>query len=137
MKNYLGIDYGTRRIGLALNMASLAEPFLVITNKISEKDQLISDNALSEIIKICQEKKIDEIVLGISEAAMALKIKDFAKLLGKEVVLPITMVDETLSSYEVGRKMKEANFSLKKRQEPIDHYSAALILEDFLENLPL
>jgi len=137
MKKFLGIDYGTRRIGLAFNVASLAEPFLVIANKTSEENPIVNEEALSKISNICQEKAIDEIVLGISEAQMALKIKDFALLLEKKTSLPVNMVDETLSSYEVGRRMKEAGFSLKKRQGQIDHYSAALILEDFLENLPL
>lgn len=137
MKNFLGIDYGTRRIGLAFNVASLAEPFLVISNKTSEENPIVNEEALLKIVAICQEKAIDEIVLGISEAQMALKIKDFAIILEEKTSLPVNMIDETLSSYEVGRRMKEAGFSLKKRQGQIDHYSAALILEDFLENSSL
>lgn len=135
MKNFLSIDYGTKRIGLAFNVATLAEPLLVLDNQLNKDQAIVSDIALEAIAKICSERKIDEIVLGLSEAEMALKIQAFAEILRAKLSLPVTLVDETLSSHEVGRRMKEASFSLKKRQGPIDHYSAALILEDFLENL--
>lgn len=135
MKNFLSIDYGTKRIGLAFNVATLAEPLLVLDNQLNKDQTIVSDVALEAIAKICSERKIDEIVLGLSEAEMALKIQAFAEILRAKLSLPVALVDETLSSHEVGRRMKEASFSLKKRQGPIDHYSAALILEDFLENL--
>ena len=64
---------------------------------------------------------------------MGEKIKLFAEILRKELDLPVILSDETLSSYEVEQRMRAASLSLKKRQRPIDHYSAAIILEDFLE----
>jgi len=137
MKNFLSIDYGTKRIGLAFNVSTLAEPLLVLDNQLSNQQDIVADQAVEEIIKICAERKIDEIVLGLSEAQMAVKIQAFAKILQARLALPVTLVDETLSSHEVKRRMAEASFSLKKRQGPIDHYSAALILEDFLENLSI
>ncbi len=136
MKNFLGIDYGTKRIGLAYNILSLVEPLLVLANQISKENPIASTESLTEIMKICQEKKIDEIVLGLSEADMAHKIKLFAQILRTKTNLPVTLIDETLSSYEVGQRMKEAGFKLKKRQGSIDHFAAALILENFLETLP-
>lgn len=133
MKNFLGIDYGTKRIGLAFNVLSLVEPLFVLENQINDQNPIASDKSLDEIVKICVDKKIDQIVLGLSEAEMAEKIKLFAELLKEKTKLPLVLIDETLSSHEVGRRMKEAGFPLKKRQGPIDHYSAALILEDFIE----
>ncbi len=124
MKNFLSIDYGTKRIGLAYNVFSLVEPLIVLD---------ATDNPLEKIAKICAEKKIDQIVLGLSEAEMANKIQAFAVLLEQKTQLPVHLMDETLSSHEVGKRMKEAGFKLKKRQGAIDHYSAAIILEDFLE----
>ena len=133
MKNFLGIDYGTKRIGLAYNVLSLVEPLMVIDNQISDDNPVASDQSLSAIAQICQDRRIEQIVLGLSEAEMALKIKVFAKLLEEKIGLTVVLMDETLSSHEVGRRMKEAGFKLKKRQGPIDHFAAALILEDFLE----
>jgi putative holliday junction resolvase len=135
MKNFLSIDYGTKRIGLAVNVAMLAEPLRVISNQVDELNPVVSAQALSEITQICSTRQIDHLVLGMSEAAMAEKTKLFANLLSTKTKLPITLIDETLSSFEVGRRMHEAGFKLKKRQGEIDHYAAALILEDFLETL--
>lgn len=133
MKKFLGIDYGTKRIGLAVNFASLVEPLLVVDNQIDQTQPIISASALKQIVSLCQEKNIDEVVLGFSEAEMGEKIKLFAEILRKSLDLPVILSDETLSSYEVGQRMRAASLSLKKRQGPIDHYSAAIILEDFLE----
>jgi len=136
MENFLSIDYGTKRIGLAFNVASLVEPFMVLNNRINQEETVTSEIVIEQIAQICKEKKINKIILGYSEAQMAEKTKVFAKLLQKKIDLPIIFSDETLSSNEVVAKMKEAAFSLKKRQGPIDHYAAALILEDFLESSP-
>lgn len=136
MENFLGIDYGTKRIGLAFNVASLVEPLMVLNNQTNQQEPVTNELVVTQIAQICKEKKINKIILGYSEAQMAEKTKIFAKLLEKKIDLPIIFSDETLSSYEVAAKMKEAAFSLKKRQGPIDHYAAALILEDFLESSP-
>lgn len=133
MKNFLGIDYGTKRIGLAVNVASLVEPLLVLNNQLSDDHPTASVEVISKIAQICLDQKIETIVLGYSEAQMAKKTKLFAEILKNNIDLPIIFSDETLSSHEVNRRMKEASFSLKKRQGSIDHYAAALILEDFLE----
>jgi len=135
MKNYLSIDYGTKRIGLAINVGALAEPLKVISNQVDAKNPVVQADVLREITAICAQHQIDQLVLGLSEAAMADKIKQFAAELSNASKLPITLIDETLSSYEVKRRMLEAGFALKKRQGQIDHYAAALILEDFLETL--
>lgn len=136
MKNFLGIDYGTKRIGLAVNVASLVEPLLVLNNQLSDDQPTASMEVVSKIAKICLDQKIETIILGYSEALMAKKTKLFAEILKDNIDLPVIFSDETLSSHEVNRRMKEASFSLKKRQGPIDHYAAALILEDFLETTP-
>jgi len=136
MENFLSIDYGTKRIGLAFNIASLVEPLIVLNNHVSQQEPIVNESVVDQISQICTEKKIAKIILGYSEAVMAEKTKFFAEILQKKIDLPIIFSDETLSSYEVGQRMKEAAFSLKKRQGPIDHYAAALILEDFLESNP-
>ena len=81
MPNFLGIDYGTKRIGLAYNVLSLSEPLFVIDNQVNDQNPIASDKALLQIAEICALKKIDKIILGLSEAEMAEKIKLFAKLL--------------------------------------------------------
>jgi putative transcription antitermination factor YqgF len=88
---------------------------------------------LDKLLEILESRQIEQIVLGISEQEMAEKIKEFAAIIKTKTEIPLDLMDETLSSREVSRKMKEAKFSLKKRKGAIDHYAAALILEEWLD----
>lgn len=135
IKKYLAIDYGTKRIGLATNYATLVEPLMVLENHLTATEPVVSQKTLAQIMQLCVEKEIAEIVLGLSESVMAQKTKLFARLLQSKISLPIHLVDETLSSQEVVARLQAAAASLKKRQGPIDHYAAALILENFLDDV--
>lgn len=124
MKNVLAIDYGTKRIGLAVNKAGLVEPLAI----------LINDGFLfKKLTQILKEEKIELILVGISENKMAQKTKEFAQELGKKTKLPIEFTDETLSSKNVHQKLAHSHMKLKKRQKPIDHYAAAEFLQEWLE----
>lgn len=123
-KKYLAIDFGTKRIGLATNQGFLAQPFKILFNN----EQLIT-----QLIKICQQEKIDQLIVGISEKEMANKTKIFVEELKKHLSLPIVFMDETLSSNQVHKKLVQAGAPLKKRQQAIDHYAAALILQNWLD----
>ncbi len=118
----LAIDYGTKRIGLALSHASLAVPLEVI-----EYQNL--DEALTRIDYLCQLHKVNQLILGISEQKMAEQTQLFRNQLSKKVNIPIELVDETLSSHDVREKMKERG---KRINGPIDHLAASLFLEDWL-----
>jgi len=69
--------------------------------------------------------------LGISEQAMAKKILEFFEILQSTFNLDVILVDEVLSSYEVEQRLKE--LPKKKRRQAIDHYAAAIILENYLD----
>lgn len=131
----LGIDYGTKRIGVAVSYGSLAEPLMVINNAGSEKtdNHIVIESALHEIAGICQVERVVEIVVGVSEQEMAAKTAHFAKLLQDFTHLPVCLSDETLSSQAAERKLREAQAPRRKRSGKIDHFSAALILEEWLE----
>lgn len=131
----LGIDYGTKRIGVAVSYGSLAEPLMVINNSGSEKtdNQVVIESALHEIAGICQVEGAVEIVVGVSEQEMADKTAHFAKLLQEMTHLPVCLTDETLSSQTAEQKLREAKAPRQKRSGKIDHFSAALILEEWLE----
>ena len=125
MKTFLGIDYGRNHVGLAVSFATLSEPLETVSTK----------HVFEKIIQYIDEYNVDEIVLGISEAAMAEEIKDFSKKLQTKVKLPIHLQDETLSSYETRVKVAQAGMSKKRREQKIDHLVAAHILQDFLDSL--
>ncbi len=124
LKRYLAIDYGTKRIGLALSKGSLAEPWQILPN---------DDQIFAQLKECCQQQKIDQIIVGLSEKEMAEKTKLFVKQLSTQLTLPVIFMDETLSSKQVQAKLIQAGAPLKKRQGPIDHYAAALILQNWLD----
>lgn len=122
-KKILAVDYGTKRIGLAVSHAALAEPLKVIKYKNLHQ-------ALRSIKEICDQLEIELIVVGLSEQAMAEQTQDFAHALEAATDLPVEFTDETLTSQMARRKLGRRDFSA--RRAPIDHYAAALILEEWL-----
>lgn len=120
----LAIDFGTKRIGLAISVATLADPLKIIPN---------NEQTISEIKKIIEEESIKQILLGLSEQEMAEKIKVFAKLLEKEINLPIIFYDETLSSKETHQKINLSHMKKSKKRQPIDHYAASHFLQEWLD----
>jgi len=120
-KKILSIDFGTKRVGVAISVGSLAEPLCVLDH----------DHALEGLVKLCQEHQIEQIVFGLSENETARKTKLFAKELTELTHLPIDFADETLSSQAVYERLR--SMGNKRLEGPIDHYSAALILEEYLD----
>ncbi len=125
----LGIDYGRRKIGLAISEGFLSEPLKVIRYKKREE-------AFKEIKSIVLREKVEKIVIGISEGEMLLETKDFAEELAKVVEVPVDYQDETLSTYDAKNLSFGAGIKRKKRRFMEDSYSAALILESYLEKNP-
>lgn len=124
LMNYLAIDYGQKRIGIARSVGWLAEPVTIVHN---------TPDSIKHIAELCAEYQINEIVFGLSEGAMAEETKSFAHLLEEKVKLPIHFFDETMSSKEVEQMIRESGKKMKDRQAPIDHYAAAHVLQQFLD----
>ena len=119
---YLGIDYGTKRVGLAISdeAGKIAFPFSILDNRA---------NLIEQITKICVEKKVAKIVLGESlnyqskpNLIMA-KILDFKKHLAEKLKLEIIFEPEWLTS------------ALATRSGGADDSAAALILQTHLDRL--
>ena len=132
-RKVLGVDFGEKRIGLAIALNDLAEPFSII--EVADPDA-----AIGQIAKICQQEKIEEIVVGLpldSEGRVgpsAKKAKNFGQKLGRETGLAMIFWDECLTSEEALAKMIEAGRRQKKRRR-LDDVAAALILQEYLESL--
>lgn len=120
----LGIDYGRKKIGLAMTEGILAVPLRVI-----KKEPQI----LEKIRKICWAQQVTRIVVGLPERGIVEEIKSFAKKLAEITGLPVVFQDETLTSQSAIAKMLEAGKKRKFRQQKEDAVAAALILETYLE----
>jgi len=135
---FLGIDYGKKRIGLAISdeEGKLAFPFKILQNNL---------NLFDEIHNICGEQDIKEIIIGESLDFFGekneimqeiVKFKDKLKKLG----LPIHWQKEFMTSVEArGHIGKEKNNAKKikkmKTKNKVDAQAAALILQRFLDKM--
>lgn len=120
MTKILGIDYGRRKIGMAISDGPLAEPWKVIrVNGF--------DDAVEKVLQVLQVEKVEKIVVGVSEGEMAEESKNFAKEFKADIF------DETLTSQDAQRLSKEAGIGRKKRREMEDAYAASIMLQNYLD----
>jgi putative holliday junction resolvase len=135
MSRILSLDFGTKRIGIALSDSTLTLasplPFLDATKF----------NALIEQLKtLIREKEIALILVGIprnmdgSYGPSAEKARDFSLRLKEKLLIPIQNVDERLSTVEAQRRLQEAGKNQKKQRTSIDSSSAVIILQSYLDS---
>lgn len=123
---YLGIDYGLRKIGLAVSDGQLASIYSVV--EISSLN-----DALVKVRNIIDKEGISQVVVGIPESGPAKKNAErFSQSLAEFV--SVIKTQETLSSKNAKNLMIDLGVG-KKQRENEDAYSAALILQDFLDSL--
>lgn len=123
---YLGIDFGLRRIGLAISEGELASPWQILEVK-------SFPDAVEKTSKVIKEGKFEKIVVGLPEGKMGKNVRGFINALNKNGI-EIEIADETLSSQKAKQAMVEQGVRQKKRREE-DAYSAAQILQEYLDNL--
>jgi putative Holliday junction resolvase len=128
--NYLGIDYGRKKIGLAIGdfRSEFCEPYVVLRVN-NEKD------AVDKINKVVKEEKVMKVILGISEGLMAEEQQEFGKKLQTKLKIEVILQDETLSTREAQTKSLEAGLGRKKRKDMEDAFAATIILQSYLDNL--
>ena len=117
--NYLAIDYGTKRIGLAIAIENIIEPIPGIKN-----DADIFKNIQSVII----DYKIEKIFVGISEGEFARLTQKFVEKLKNVLTLPIETVEEAVSTIEADQIYLANKNKKKNYKKTIDSIAAAVIL---------
>lgn len=117
----LGIDYGRKKIGLAISDGRLSEPYQVIRYK--DHDKMVA-----HIQRIIEKQKIEKVVVGISEGEMAEESKKFAKIFNAETS------DETLSSHDAQQMSIESHMGRKKRKEMEDAFAASIMLQNYIDS---
>jgi len=121
--NFLGVDFGLRKIGIAISYGELIQPLGVFLN---------SPRIFSLISKICRENEVRKIVIGFSQGNLLPKVKEFSQRLSLETGLSIDFQDETLTSKEAIAKMIEGGIKKRKRKKLEDAVAAACILKEYL-----
>lgn len=130
---FLGIDYGTRRIGLAAgDELGIATPIPALV----EPDLAARHRALAALVK---QRRIDEIVLGYPlnmDGTAGFKAKEMEALaaeLRAKFGLPVHLVDERLTSHVVEQGMNQKQLRDIRAKGIIDSRAASVILQDYLD----
>ena len=137
MSRILAVDYGERRIGLALSdpTRTIAYPLTTLTRRRGRRPPW------AEMLRLVQEKEVEEIVVGLPlelqghEGPWAAHVRTFGDELGRRTGLPVHWVDERLTSVEAERVVRGLGLPRKQREqkERIDAAAAALILQSYLQ----
>lgn len=123
---YLGIDYGKKRVGIAVSdeQGDFSYPLIVLQN---------SEGLVDEVAEICKENKVAEVVVGESrdfaqkENEIMKEVTPFVKKLGEKLGVPVHMHPEFLTSMEAQQ--------LQGKTALNDASAAALILKSYLDTL--
>ena len=136
LKRILAIDFGVKRIGLAIgdSESSIATPFKTIKNNGYE-------NCLIKIAEIVKEWGINLIVLGkpeiYSDQKVNKQISNFGKILRKNLNIDIIFYNEDYSSNSAQAELAmqmQAGRKKKVNKAEIDRIAATLILQSYFEN---
>jgi putative Holliday junction resolvase len=130
----LGIDYGTKRLGLALSdeLRLTAQPF----GKIEDEDE---ENRITAIAKIIEENGVSEVVVGLpltlngDVSRSTSRVIGFAIELNRRLDMPVTTWDERLSTKESERILIESGLKRSERKGVVDSVAAAVFLQSYLD----
>lgn len=136
MGRVLAVDWGQRRIGIALSDESraIASPMMVLHRSSS------LDHDLNHIVQICGQHDVSLIIFGLPvrldgtmgpEAEGVLQV---IEKLGERTDITVQTWDERLSTTAAEKALLEGNVSRKKRRGVIDQVAAALVLQSYLDS---
>lgn len=130
---FLGVDYGSKRIGLAISDEEglLAFPYLTC-----ETEQL-KKGRYRQLKEICKKEKVEKIVIGLpisfsgKEEQQARDVRGFAQDLKEEIDLPVEFENEVLTTELAKRHFKGRGY--KNVKVKLDASAAAIILQSYLD----
>ncbi len=130
----LGLDVGSKRIGLAVSdlLGITAQGIETVHRQNKRLD-------FEQLEKVIRDYEITEIVVGYplrmsgAEGIQAEKMQRFAEELRQRFSLPVYLWDERLSSAQANRLLRETDMSIKRRGQVVDQMAAVLILQSWMD----
>jgi putative Holliday junction resolvase len=130
----LGLDVGSRRIGIAVS-----DPLGITAQGLETLQRRNKRHDLAALERVIREYTVREIVVGLplrmsgAEGTQSDKMHVFAEDLRKRFRLPVHLWDERLTSAEANRLLRETELSIEKRAKAVDRMAAVLILQGWME----
>jgi putative Holliday junction resolvase len=130
----LAVDYGEKRIGLAVSdeLGITASPLMTLVRR-------SDDETVRQIAQLASKLRVTQIVVGLprrtdaQEGEMERKVKAFAEKLRQAVSVPVVLFDERFTTRIAEQVLLEADLSLRKRKQVRDRLAAVILLQSFLE----
>lgn len=131
MSRVLGVDYGTKRVGLAISdtLAITARPLEVVSRS----------GVVAYVTKVAEELDLGKIVVGLptglggGEGNSAVQARGLGDELGGATGLPVEYHDERFTSRMAESTLLGAGMKRRARRETVDKVAAAIILQDYLD----
>jgi putative holliday junction resolvase len=133
----LGIDFGERRVGLALSdpTATIAQPLPTITRRAGKRAPVAA------IVEIITQNEVERAVVGLplnlagEETEWTTAVRDFAMKLEQRAGIPIEFIDERMTSVQAERAVRSLGLKRSEREQKgrIDAAAAVLLLQTFLD----
>lgn len=133
----LALDFGTRRIGVAVSdpTRTIASPLTTLVRRAGKRPPW------AKLREIVEEREVREIVVGLpldlagEEGQWAAEVREFGAELVRRFGLPVHWLDERLSSVRAEEAVRSIGLRKKERErkERVDAAAAAIILQDYLE----
>jgi putative Holliday junction resolvase len=131
----LGIDFGEKRIGLAISEGALAVPLATLRRR-------DDGSAIAEIAGIARREGVGRLVVGEprkldgTRGPAAVRARRFAEKLAASTGLPLELVDEALTSVEAAERLRAAGIDPRRHPGKLDAVAAQILLQEALDREP-
>lgn len=140
MKILMGLDYGSKTVGVAVSDALMmtAQPLETVTRDSEKKLR----KTLARIAALAEERSVGLFVLGRpvhmdgSAGERVEKCEAFKELLEKRTGIPVVWQDERLTTAEADEILSESGIPKEDRKKYIDQVAASLILQEYMDLHP-
>lgn len=133
-KRIASIDYGMKRIGLAIS----DENQIIASSLGIIHAQKTSSLTIKEIVNRLSMYDLEKIIVGYpihlngNTSNLSDEVEDFTSLLQEEVSCTVVLWDERLSSVQAEKLLKEGGMNRRKRKDVIDAVTAVILLQSFI-----
>ena len=137
MARILAVDFGERRVGLAISdpTATIAQPLPTLVRRAGKRPPL------GKIVEIINANEVSEAVVGLpltlagADSAWTQTVRDFAEKLHARAGVPVALLDERLTSVRAERAVRELGLKKTEREQKarIDAAAAMLLLQMYLD----
>ncbi len=131
MSRVLGVDYGTKRVGLALSdsLGITAQPLDVVAREL----------VVEYIQKLVQSSDVGKIIIGLptglggGESDSAIGARSLADEISEATSVPLEFIDERFTSRMAESALLESGMKRRERRSTLDKVAAAIFLQDYLD----